>query len=125
LAEFKTIHENKYALALLKAVKGLVFKFDGEKEFEMSLVEATDKLYRVYQTKDMTNIQLQDKFNNLVEVVEHYGGTVCVHKKVIQNYLLEFSSGEYFEKDWMYTEEQFEIATEKGKEKILARMFLA
>jgi hypothetical protein len=33
LAEFKTIHANKDALALLKAVKGLVFKFDGEKEF--------------------------------------------------------------------------------------------
>jgi hypothetical protein len=57
MAEFKTIHTNKDALALLKAVKGVVFKFDDEKEFEMSLVEATDKLYRMYQTKDMTNVQ--------------------------------------------------------------------
>jgi hypothetical protein len=91
----------------------------------MSLVEATDKLYRVYQTKDMTNIHFKDKFNNLVEIIEHYGGTVGVHKKVTQNYLAEFSGGEYFGKDWMYTEEQVAIATEKGKGKILARMFLA
>jgi hypothetical protein len=91
----------------------------------MSLVEATNKLYRMYQTKDMTNIQFRDKFNNLVEGIEHYGGTVGVHKKVTQNYLAEFSGGEYFDKDWVYTEEQVAIATEKGKEKILARMFLA
>jgi hypothetical protein len=57
LAEFKAIHANKDALALLKAVKGLVFKFDGEKEFEMSLVEAIEKLYSMHQTKDMTNVQ--------------------------------------------------------------------
>jgi hypothetical protein len=124
LAEFKNIHANKDALALLKEVKGLVFKFDGKKEFEMSLVEATDKLYHMYQTKDKTNIQFRDKFKNLVEVVEYYRGTMGVHKKVTQNYLSEFSGGEYFEKYWIYTEEQLAIATEKGKEKIHKRMVL-
>jgi hypothetical protein len=48
-----------------------------------------------------------------------------VYKKVSQNYLVGFSGGEYFEKEWMYTKEQLEIATEKWKEKILERMFLA
>jgi hypothetical protein len=50
----------------------------------MSLVEATHKLYRMYQTKNMTNVQFQEKFINLVEVIVHYGGTVGVHKKFTQ-----------------------------------------
>jgi hypothetical protein len=58
---FKTIHADKDVLGLLKAIKGLVFRFDGEKEFEMSLVEANDKLYRMYQGKEMTNTQFRDK----------------------------------------------------------------
>jgi hypothetical protein len=42
---------------------------------------------------------------------------VGLHKKVTQNYLAEFSGGEYFDKDWMYTEEQVAIATKKRKGK--------
>jgi hypothetical protein len=35
---FMDIHRNKDTLELLEAIKGLAFKFDGEKEFGMSLV---------------------------------------------------------------------------------------
>jgi hypothetical protein len=55
--------------------------------------------------------------------MEHYEGIVGVHKKFTQNYLAEFSGGKYIDKDWMYTEEQVAIATEKRTEKVLSRTF--
>ena len=76
---FKDMHMNKDSLMLLKTIKGLTFQFDGEKEYEMSLVDAMDKLYRMFQTKEMTNTQFRDKFNNLIDIIEHYGGSVGVH----------------------------------------------
>jgi hypothetical protein len=49
----------------------------------------------MYQTKDMTNVQFRNKFNILVEVIEHYGGAVSVHKNVTQNCLAKLSGGIY------------------------------
>jgi hypothetical protein len=126
LSNFKDMHMDKNPVKLLKAIKGLTFKFDNEKEYEMSLVEAVDKLYRTYQTKDMTNTQFFDRFNNLVDVIEHYGGTIGVHRSVTESVLAEHTQGEYDNINWrsMYTDTQIEQATRKGREKILARMFI-
>ena len=123
---FKEMHVTKDPVTLLKAIKGLTFKFDNEKEHEMSLVEAIDKLYRTYQTKDITNIQFLEKFNNLIDVIEHYGGTIGVHKKITEGILAKHTGGTYDEVNWKltYTDSQVEKATHEGKEKMLARMFL-
>jgi hypothetical protein len=64
LPTFKKLHADKNPVKLSKAIKGLTFKFDNEKEYEMSFVEAIDKLYQIHQTKEMTNTQFLDKFNN-------------------------------------------------------------
>jgi hypothetical protein len=92
---FKDMHMNKDPLMFPKAIKGLMFRFDGEKEYEMSLVDAMDKLYRMFQTKDMTNTQFRDKFNNLIDIIEHYGGSVGVHRKVTEELLARYSDGVY------------------------------
>jgi hypothetical protein len=75
LPTVKEMHTEKDPVKLLKSIKGLTFKFDSEKEYEMSLVEAIDKLYRIYQTKEMSNAQFLDKFNNLVDVIEWWNCT--------------------------------------------------
>jgi hypothetical protein len=51
LPTFKKLHADENPIKLLKAVKGLTFKFDNGKEYEMSLVEAIDKLYQIHQTE--------------------------------------------------------------------------
>jgi hypothetical protein len=56
LPTFKEMQVNKDPVTLLQVIKGLTFKFDNEKEYEMSLVKAIDKLYQTYQTKDLSNI---------------------------------------------------------------------
>jgi hypothetical protein len=82
------------------AIKGLTFKFDSEKEYEMSLVEAIDKLYQAYQTKDMSNTQFLDKFNSLVDVIEHYGGVIGLHKSITNSILAEHTGGSYDKVNW-------------------------
>jgi hypothetical protein len=62
IPSFKTIHTEKDSLALLKVIKGLIFRFNGKKEFEMSLVEANNMLHKMYQTKEITSVQFRDKF---------------------------------------------------------------
>jgi hypothetical protein len=82
IPSFKTIHTDKDSLALLKMIKGLVFRFD-------------DKLYKMYQTREMTNVQFRDKFNSLIDVIKHYGGTDGVHKKVTEQFLALYTDGIY------------------------------
>jgi hypothetical protein len=91
-----------------------------------SLVEANGKLYKMYQTRKMTNVQFRDKFNSLIDVIKHYGGTVGVHKKVTEQFLVLYTDGIYENKDWRtaYTDEQVNEANQQGKEKRIARMFL-
>ena len=92
----------------------------------MSLVEAIDKLYRTYQMKDMSNIQYLEKINNLISIIEHYGGTIGVLKKITEGILAKHTSRTYDEVNWKLTctESQVKKATYEGKEKMLARMFL-
>ena len=115
---FKMMHAKRDALALLKGIKGLTFMFDGEKEFEMSLVEAVDKFYKIYQGRDMTNIQYRDMFNNALEVIEHYGGTIGVHKQVTAEIIARETGIPFNEETWMtsYTAAQFKAAADKGQE---------
>jgi hypothetical protein len=82
LPKFKEMHVDKDPVTLLKVIKGLTFKFDNEKEYEMSLVETINKMYRTYQMKDLSNIQYFENFNNLINFIEHYGGSIGVHKKI-------------------------------------------
>jgi hypothetical protein len=88
---------------LLKSIKALTYQIDGKKEFEMSLVEAMDKFYKVYQTKDMTNIQFWDKFSSMVDVIKHYGGTIGVYWKVTEKVLAQYTSGVYDNVNWRST----------------------
>jgi hypothetical protein len=126
LPTFKEMHTEKDPVKLLKSIKGLTFKFDSEKEYEMSLVEAIDKLYRIYQTKEMSNNQFLDKFNNLVDVIQHHGGTVGDHKKITNHILAKQTDGIFDEVNWKlaYTDMQIKQANNEGKERVLARMFL-
>ena len=94
-ASFKEMHLDRDTIRIIKSIKGLTFRFDGEKEFEMSLVEAMDKFYRLYQTKEMSNTQFRDKFNNMIDIIEHYGGYIEMHRKVTENLLAEQTDGVY------------------------------
>jgi hypothetical protein len=92
---FKEMHSEKDPIKLLKAIKGLTFRLDNKKEYDLSLVEAIDKLFRLYQSKDMPNTQFLDKFNNLIDVIEHFGGTIGVYRKITKDILAKHIGGTY------------------------------
>jgi hypothetical protein len=57
LPTYHEMHFKKNALSLVKAIKAFTFMSNNNKEYEMSLVEAEERFRRVYQTKDMSNLQ--------------------------------------------------------------------
>jgi hypothetical protein len=67
-----------------------------------------------------------EKFNNLINIIEHYGGSIGMYKKISEGILAKHSVGTYDEVNWKltYTDSQIEQATCEGKEQMLARMFL-
>jgi hypothetical protein len=124
--EFKEMHMKKNPLWLLKTIKSLTFMHEGEKGYEMTMAEADDKFRRIYQAKDMTNVQYKKVFDNMVDVIEHYGGTVGMHWRSLIT-TLESDTGKTYNKDtWMqdFTTKEFESAKLKSKERVLACMFL-
>jgi hypothetical protein len=67
----------------------------------------------------MNNTQFLEKFNNLNDVIEHYGGTIGVYKKITEDILAQHTGGIYDSVNWKlaYSDEQMKQATEKGKER--------
>jgi hypothetical protein len=65
------MHEQEDTLKLLKSIKSLTFMSGNNKEYKMNLVKADDKFHKIYQLKDMPNIEFFKIFNNLVEGIEH------------------------------------------------------
>ena len=123
---FTEMHNSRNALALLKEIKGLALNFHDDVDYELSLAKATIKFSRFFQGKDMTNLQYQKTFDNLVDVIEQHGGSVGVHWRVIAK-ILETETGiKYNNATWMsdYTVEQFTSAKDKAKERVLARTFI-
>ena len=123
---FTEMHNSRNALALLKEIKGLALNFHDDVDYELSLAKATIKFSRFFQGKEMTNLQYQKTFDNLVDVIEQHGGSVGVHWRVIAK-ILETETGiKYNDATWMsdYTVEQFTSAKDKAKERVLARTFI-
>jgi hypothetical protein len=69
LLSFTTINTQKNMLSLIIVMKNLIFVFNGEKEYRVSLVEADDKFCQLLQGRDVNNVQYYDSFNTMVSVV--------------------------------------------------------
>jgi hypothetical protein len=61
-------------IALIKAIKGLTYQFDGQKYHSMALHQAKNRFYNLYQGREMTNAQFLDKFQTCVAIVDQLGG---------------------------------------------------
>jgi hypothetical protein len=45
------------------------------KEYKICLVGTDDKLHRLYQTKEMSSTDFKKAFDDLIQIIEYYGGT--------------------------------------------------
>jgi hypothetical protein len=57
-------------LGIMKAIKGLVYKFDGHRYHAMSLHLAKKIWFDLYQGREISNASYLENFNTCVSVIE-------------------------------------------------------
>ena len=85
LPEFKAICDSDDVLGLLKHMKSINFKFEDQKYPFGSVYFANKRFYNYKQGSEDTNNQHYEKFNNLVSVVESYGGQIGHESILLKN----------------------------------------
>ena len=68
---------------LLRQIKGVMYKFEGQQEIFLAMGKARSTLERCKQQTHETNAIYFDQFKSLVDVFEHYGGTIGGNKGLI------------------------------------------
>ena len=73
---YSTLTTKGDGLALLKAIKNLVYNFQSQKYLSQALHESTRRFYFCAQGRHTTTSEYMEKFQNMVDVIEHSGGSV-------------------------------------------------
>ena len=87
LANFETMSEHSDSLALLKEIKGISYRFECRDNIYMSMDDAKAIFYTNKQVHDESNADYLTKFKDICEVIEHYGGSLCDDKAMIEEEL--------------------------------------
>jgi Reverse transcriptase (RNA-dependent DNA polymerase) len=74
-ANHNNIRKSKNSIELLKNIKDVTHSFSGQKFKAHALHEAKRRFYTYYQDRTTNTQTYLEKFKNLVEVVEHCGGS--------------------------------------------------
>jgi hypothetical protein len=74
LKGYEKMNESSDLLRLMKAIKGLVYKFTGQRYHAMSLHLAKKRWLNLYQGRETSNASYLEKFNTCVSIIEHFGG---------------------------------------------------
>lgn len=82
-SNFTAIHEGSDSLALVKVIKGIAYKFETQKNTYLSLDDAKTAFYTRRQGAEESPSDYMTKFQDSVQVIEHYGGTIGIDKALI------------------------------------------
>lgn len=95
---FVKMRDTNDSLELLKTIKGISYKFEAQDNIYMAIDDAKHLYYTYVQGQDETNASYLSKFKNIVEVIQHYGGSVGDDNIFILNELkkkgLDYSTAE-------------------------------
>lgn len=105
-------------LSLLRLIKGLVYQFHSQKYLPHTIHEATRRLMAFQQPRTMTVATYLEQFQNLVDVIQHTGGTIGFHNGIIA----EVAKAENVEFE-NATEAQVTSFQVTGRERYLATAF--
>ena len=76
-------------IGLLKNIKNISYNYQSEKLKRQALHEAKRRFYVMYQDRTMSVQDYFDKFNNLVKVIEHCGGSIVDEQMLIDELEIE------------------------------------
>jgi hypothetical protein len=71
---YEKMDENLDCLELLKAIKGIAYKFETQGYIYLSLDDAKSEFYSYKQGRYESNSDYLTKFKSMLEVITHYGG---------------------------------------------------
>eukprot|EP00978_Attheya_sp_CCMP212_P023259 scaffold70854_cov34-Attheya_sp.AAC.1 len=72
-----------HGLELLRMIKDLVFNFQSQKYLPLALDESKARFYHCKQGKYSTPQVYLEQFQNMVDVIEHSGGTISDEPGVV------------------------------------------
>lgn len=76
-------------IGLLKAIKDIVFNFQSQKYLPHALHESAHRFYLCQQSKYATTATYLEQFQNIIDVVEHSGGSIGHHPGILNQVALE------------------------------------
>jgi hypothetical protein len=115
---FKGLKSKFNLIGLIKTIKGLSFKFEGQQSKTRSLTLAHKRFQYLIQARDTTNAGLVETFITSVSVLEQYGGTIGKDEGAIEDEIV--AAG--YTAPASATEK--ETASNTAREKFLAMLFL-
>ena len=74
--KFLTHDKDSDCIWLLKEIKGIMLRFEGQRYIFLSLHDAHLAYYTYRQNPDVALSKYLEEFQALIDVVEHYGGTI-------------------------------------------------
>jgi hypothetical protein len=80
---YDTMSEHSDSLTLLKEIKGISYRFESKDNLYMSMDDAKALFYTNKQAHDESNADYLNKFKDMCQVIEHYGGSLCDDKATI------------------------------------------
>ena len=93
LNNYAQIKRDSHVLALLREIKGITFKFEDQCYVPHLLYQAYRSFYNLRQKPKDTNTQYLKQFNNTVDIIEQYGGSLGNDSALIV--LVETKEGMY------------------------------
>jgi hypothetical protein len=88
LKGYEKMNGSSNLLGLMKAIKGLVYKFDGHRYHAMSLHLAKKRSFALYQGRETSNASYIEKFNTCVSIIEQFGGELGVDSEWVKAELI-------------------------------------
>jgi hypothetical protein len=73
---YDTVKDSFDLIALINAIKGLIYHFEGYKCQPMGMYLVHTHFYNLSQSRDTTDAQFLEKFMTCVSVIEQYGGII-------------------------------------------------
>jgi hypothetical protein len=77
LTEYLGMKEDFNVFHLIKAIKGITYKFEESSYYMEALHNSKIRLFMLQEGKDMTNDKFLELFQTHVAVVEQFGGEIC------------------------------------------------
>jgi hypothetical protein len=93
LDDFKEIERALDVIKLMKAIKGVLYQFEGQKYEDEALHEAMKRFCLFNQNREMTNAKFLETFQTLVSVITECGGEIGHNPRGIIRALKEKGGG--------------------------------